>query len=438
MSAIVDIIARQILDSRGNPTVEVDVILESGARGRAAVPSGASTGAYEAVELRDGDKKRWGGKGVEKAVNNVNTVIFEALNGLDPEEQMYIDQTMLKLDGTDNKSKFGANAILGVSMAMAKAVAEELDVPLYKYLGGPYAHELPTPMMNIINGGAHADNPVDFQEFMIMPIGFDSFSEALRCGAEVFHALKKQLHDAGMNTNVGDEGGFAPEVKSATEALDFIMKSIEAAGYKAGEDVAIALDSASTEFYKNGKYHLEGEGRTLTSDQMVAYYQELCEAYPIVSIEDGLAEDDWDGWVKLTKAIGDSVQLVGDDLFVTNAKRLKQGIEMGAGNAVLVKVNQIGTLTETLETIEMAKKAGYGIVMSHRSGETEDATIADLAVATNAGQIKTGSLSRSDRTAKYNQLLRIEEELGPAASYCGAGFLRAPLQQKKSAKKKAA
>jgi enolase len=438
MSAIVDIIARQILDSRGNPTVEVDVVLESGARGRAAVPSGASTGAYEAVELRDGDKKRWGGKGVEKAVANVNTSIFEALCGLDPEEQMYIDQTMMKLDGTDNKSKFGANAILGVSMAVAKAVADELDVPLYKYLGGPYAHELPTPMMNIINGGAHADNPVDFQEFMIMPVGFDSFSEALRCGAEIFHALKKQLHDAGMNTNVGDEGGFAPEVKSATQALDFIMKSIEAAGYKAGDDVAIALDSASTEFFKNGKYHLEGEGRTLTSDEMVSYYEELCDAYPIVSIEDGLAEDDWDGWVKLTKALGDRVQLVGDDLFVTNAKRLRQGIEMGAGNAILVKVNQIGSLTETFETIEMAKKAGYGIVMSHRSGETEDATIADLAVATNAGQIKTGSLSRSDRTAKYNQLLRIEEELGPAASYCGAGFLRAPLQQKKTPKKKAA
>lgn len=438
MSAIIDIIARQILDSRGNPTVEVDVVLESGARGRAAVPSGASTGAYEAVELRDGDKKRWGGKGVEKAVHNVNTHIFEALNGLDPEEQIYIDQTMLKLDGTENKSKFGANAILGVSLATARAVAEELDVPLYRYLGGPYSHQLPTPMMNIINGGAHADNPVDFQEFMIMPIGFDSFSEALRCGTEIFHALKKQLKDAGMNTNVGDEGGFAPEVKSATEALDFIMKSIEAAGYKAGEEVAIALDSASTEFFKNGKYHLEGEGRTLTSDEMVAYYEELCNAYPIVSIEDGLAEDDWDGWVKLNKAIGDRVQLVGDDLFVTNSKRLAQGIEMGAANAILVKVNQIGTLTETLETIEMAKKAGYGIVMSHRSGETEDSTIADLAVASNCGQIKTGSLSRSDRVAKYNQLLRIEEELGPAARYCGASFLRAPITQKKSSKKKAA
>jgi len=372
MSAIVDIIARQILDSRGNPTVEVDVVLESGARGRAAVPSGASTGAYEAVELRDGDKKRWGGKGVEKAVANVNTTIFDALNFMDPEQQILIDQTMIELDGTENKSKLGANAILGVSMANAKAIADELDVPLYKYLGGPYAHQLPTPMMNIINGGAHADNPVDFQEFMIMPIGFDSFSEGLRCGTEIFHALKKQLSDAGMNTNVGDEGGFAPEVKSATEALDFIMKSIEAAGYKAGEQVAIALDSAASEFFKDGKYNLEG------------------------------------------------------------------GIEMGAANAILIKVNQIGSLTETFETIEMAKKAGYGIVMSHRSGETEDATIADLAVAGNCGQIKTGSLSRSDRVAKYNQLLRIEEELGPAAEYCGAGFLRAPIAMKKSAKKKAA
>lgn len=438
MTAILDIHARQILDSRGNPTVEVDVVLESGAQGRAAVPSGASTGAYEAVELRDGDKKRWGGKGVEKAVRNVNGKIFEALAGLDPEDQMTLDHVMLALDGTENKSKLGANAILGVSMAAAKAVADEVDMPLYRYLGGPYAHELPTPMMNIINGGAHADNPVDFQEFMIMPVGFDSFSEGLRCGAEIFHALKKQLHDAGMNTNVGDEGGFAPEVKSATEALDFIMKSIEAAGYKAGSEVVIALDSASTEFYKDGKYHLEGEGRVLTSDEMVDYYEELCNTYPIVSIEDGLAEDDWDGWVELTKVIGDRVQLVGDDLFVTNAKRLKQGIEMGAANAILVKVNQIGTLSETLETIEMAKKAGFGIVMSHRSGETEDATISDLAVATNCGQIKTGSLSRSDRTAKYNQLLRIEEELGPVASYCGAGFLRAPVRVASSKSEKVA
>ena len=341
------------------------------------------------------------------------------------------------LDGTENKSKFGANAILGVSMATAKAVANELDVALFKYLGGPYAHELPTPMMNIINGGAHADNPIDFQEFMIMPLGFESFSEGLRCGAEIFHALKKQLAEAGMNTNVGDEGGFAPALNSAEEALNFIMKSIVAAGYNPGTDVAIALDSAATEFFKDGQYHLEGEGRVLSSEEMIAYYEQLCDNYPIVSIEDGLAEDDWEGWVALTQAIGDRIQLVGDDLFVTNAKRLAQGIEQGAGNAILVKVNQIGTLSETFEAIEMAKKAGYGIVMSHRSGETEDATIADLAVATNAGQIKTGSLSRSDRTAKYNQLLRIEEELGPAASYCGAGFLRAPIAMK-LAKKKAA
>lgn len=437
MTAIIDIIGRQILDSRGNPTVEVDVILESGAMGRAAVPSGASTGAYEAVELRDGDKKRWGGKGVEKAVNFVNTSIYEALCGLDPEEQLYIDHVMMKLDGTENKSKFGANAILGVSLAMAKAVANEVDMPLYRYLGGPFAHILPTPMMNIINGGAHADNPVDFQEFMIMPIGAHTFSEALRCGTEIFHALKKQLHSAGMNTNVGDEGGFAPAVKSATEALDFIMKAISDAGYKAGEDVAIALDSASAEFYKNGKYVLEGEGRTLTSDQMIDYYAELCDKYPIASIEDGLAEDDWDGWVKLNARLGDRVQLVGDDLFVTNPKRLAQGIAMKAANAILVKVNQIGTLSETLEAIEMAKRAGFGIVMSHRSGETEDATIADLAVATNCGQIKTGSLSRSDRIAKYNQLIRIEEELGPSAIYCGARFLRAPMEKTK-AKKKAA
>ncbi len=438
MTAILDIHARQILDSRGNPTVEVDVLLESGAMGRAMVPSGASTGAYEAVELRDGDKKRWGGKGVEKAVNNINTTLYEALRGQDPEEQLHIDATMIKLDGTKNKAKLGANAILGVSLAIAKAVANEVDMPLYRYLGGPTAHLLPTPMMNIINGGAHADNPVDFQEFMIMPVGAENFSEALRCGTEVFHALKKQLLAAGMNTNVGDEGGFAPEVKSATEALDFIMKSIDAAGYKAGEDVVIALDSAATEFCKDGKYILEGEGRTLTSNEMVAYYAELCEKYPIVSIEDGLDEDDWDGWVKLNQAIGDKVQLVGDDLFVTNPERLAKGIEMGAANAILIKVNQIGTLSETFEAIEMAKKAGYGIVMSHRSGETEDATIADLSVATNCGQIKTGSLSRSDRIAKYNQLLRIEEELDDAAKYCGAGFLRAPMAKVRTAKKKAA
>lgn len=428
MSAIVDIVGRQILDSRGNPTVEVDVLLESGAMGRAAVPSGASTGAYEAVELRDGDKKRWGGKGVEKAVHHINTTLYEALLGLDPEEQLLIDQLMMELDGTKNKSKIGANAILGVSLAMAKAVAQELDVPLYRYLGGPYAHTLPTPMMNIINGGAHADNPVDFQEFMVMPIGAENFSEALRCGTEIFHALKKRLSGAGMNTNVGDEGGFAPAVKSATEALDFIMSAIKDAGYKAGTDVALALDTASTEFFKDGQYHLEGEGRVLSSAEMIEYFAELCDKYPIVSIEDALAEDDWDGWVALNKRLGDKVQLVGDDLFVTNPERLAKGIELGAANAILVKVNQIGTLSETLEAIEMAKKAGFGIVMSHRSGETEDSTIADLAVATNCGQIKTGSLSRSDRIAKYNQLLRIEEALHASATYCGSKFLRAPIK----------
>ena len=436
MTAIIDITARQILDSRGNPTVEVDVTLESGARGRAAVPSGASTGAYEAVELRDGDKKTYLGKGVLKAVNFVNQEIAEELVGMDPEEQALIDNTMIELDGTDNKAKLGANAILGVSMACARAVADEIDVPLYKYLGGAYAHLLPTPMMNIINGGKHADNPVDFQEFMIMPVGAENFSEALRCGAEVFHALKKQLHDAGMNTNVGDEGGFAPAVSSATEALDFIMKSITAAGYKPGEDVMIALDCAATEFHKNGKYELEGEKRTLTSAQLIAYYEELCNKYPICSIEDGLGEDDWEGWISLTEKLGDRVQLVGDDLFVTNPKRLAEGIERKAANAILVKVNQIGTLTETFEAIEMAKRAGFGIILSHRSGETEDSTIADLAVATNAGQIKTGSLSRSDRIAKYNQLLRIEEELGSSAKYAGASVLRAKAE--KSAKKRAA
>lgn len=438
MTAILDIHARQILDSRGNPTVEVDVLLDSGAQGRAAVPSGASTGAHEAVELRDGDKKRYLGKSVEKAVDNVNGEIFETLCGLDAEEQMHIDRAMIELDGTENKARLGANAILGVSIATAHAMANELDLPLWRYIGGAYAHTLPTPMMNIINGGAHADNPVDIQEFMIMPISAPDFSEGLRAGAEVFHALKKELSKAGMNTNVGDEGGFAPEVKSGVQALDFIMQSIEAAGYKPGKDIAIALDAASTEFHAKGKYNLAGEGKTLTSSQMVAYYEELCKAYPIVSIEDGLDEDDWTGWQELTASLGGSVQLVGDDLYVTNAKRLARGIEEKAGNAVLVKVNQIGTLTETLETIEMAKKAGFGVVLSHRSGETEDATIADLAVATNAGQIKTGSLSRSDRIAKYNQLLRIEEQLGPNARYEGAGFLRAPLEAPKAKRKKAA
>lgn len=424
MTAIIDIHARQILDSRGNPTVEVDVQLETGALGRAAVPSGASTGIHEAVELRDGDKAVYLGKGVTKAVEFVNTEIFEALVGVDAEEQMHIDQALITLDGTENKGRLGANAILGVSLAIAKAMAEELSTPLYRYIGGTYAHILPTPMMNIINGGAHADNPVDIQEFMIMPVSAKDYSEGLRMGAEIFHALKKQLSSAGYNTNVGDEGGFAPAVKSSDEALEFIMKSIESAGYKPKDDVVIALDSASTEFYKNGKYHLEGEGKVLSSDEMVKYYEDLCARYPIVSIEDGLAEDDWAGWTALTAALGETVQLVGDDLYVTNAKRLKRGIEEKAGNAVLVKVNQIGTLTETLETIEMAKKAGFGIVLSHRSGETEDATIADLAVATNAGQIKTGSLSRSDRVAKYNQLLRIEEELGTTAKYASNSFYR--------------
>ncbi|MCE7886047.1 MAG: phosphopyruvate hydratase [Alphaproteobacteria bacterium PRO2] len=431
MTAIAKIHARQILDSRGNPTVEVDVTLESGAVGRAAVPSGASTGAYEAVELRDGDKSKYIGKGVTKAVANANGEIFKALKGKKADDQKAIDKIMLDLDGTENKSRLGANAILGVSLAVAKAAANEKGEPFFKSIGGAGAKVLPTPMMNIINGGAHADNPVDIQEFMIMPIAAKSFSDALRAGTEIFHALKKQLSAAGLNTNVGDEGGFAPAVKSSEEALNFIMKSIEAAGYKAGSDVVIALDSASTEFYKDGKYHLEGEGKVLSSDEMIKYYEGLCAKYPIVSIEDGLAEDDWAGWKNLTKTLGSSVQLVGDDLYVTNSKRLKRGIDENSGNAVLVKVNQIGTLTETLETIDMARKAGFGIVLSHRSGETEDSTIADLAVATNAGQIKTGSLSRSDRIAKYNQLLRIEEILGSAAVYSGASFLRAPVDAKK-------
>ncbi|MEZ5813546.1 MAG: phosphopyruvate hydratase [Alphaproteobacteria bacterium] len=437
MTAILDIHAREILDSRGNPTVEVDVVLESGARGRAAVPSGASTGAYEAVELRDGDKARYLGKGVSKAVDNVNTEIYEALKGADAEDQLFIDQEMIKLDGTANKGRLGANAILGVSMAVAKAMADELDMPLYRYIGGAFAHKLPMPMMNIINGGAHADNPVDIQEFMIMPVSAPNFSEGLRAGAEVFHALKKQLSAAGHNTNVGDEGGFAPGVKSSEEALDFIMRSIEAAGYRVGEDIALALDAASTEFFKDGKYHLEGEGKVLGADEMIRYYEGLCAKYPIVSIEDGLAEDDWAGWSDLTGALGDKVQLVGDDLYVTNPERLARGIEERAGNAILVKVNQIGTLSETLEAIEMAKKANFGVVLSHRSGETEDATIADLAVATNAGQIKTGSLSRSDRTVKYNQLLRIEEELGSQAAYEAGGFLRAPVAVQRKAGKAA-
>jgi enolase len=424
MTAIIDITGRQILDSRGNPTVEVEVLLESGAVGRAAVPSGASTGAHEAVELRDGDKSEYGGKGVKKAVEYVNTEIFEALSGYDAEDQQLVDNRMIELDGTENKGRLGANAILGVSLAVAHAMADELDMPLYRYVGGTYAHLMPTPMMNILNGGSHADNPVDIQEFMIMPIGAPDFEEGLRCGAEVFHALKKELSKAGLNTNVGDEGGFAPAVKSANEALDYVVKAVETAGYKAGKDVMFALDPAATEFYKDGKYHLEGEGRVLSSDEMIKYYDDLCKNYPIVSIEDGLAEDDWEGWVNMNSAMGDRVQLVGDDLFVTNPERLAKGIEMGTCNAILIKVNQIGTLTETLKTVEMAKRAGYGIVFSHRSGETEDSTIADLVVATNAGQIKTGSLSRSDRIAKYNQLLRIEELLGENAEYSGSSFIR--------------
>ena len=423
MTAITDIIAREILDSRGNPTVEVDVHLEDGSFGRAAVPSGASTGAHEAVELRDGGK-RYLGKGVEKAVEAVNTEIFEALDGLDAESQIYIDQTLIALDGTPNKSRLGANAILGVSLAVAKAAADATGLPLHRYLGGPNAHLLPVPMMNIINGGAHADNPIDFQEFMILPVGAESIRDAVRIGAEIFHVLKKELSSQGHNTNVGDEGGFAPGLKSAPEALDFIVKSIEKAGYKPGDDVFLGLDCASTEFFKNGKYALEGEGRTLEPEAMADYLAELAGKYPIISIEDGMAEDDWEGWKYLTDKIGSKVQLVGDDLFVTNSARLRDGIKMGVANSILVKVNQIGSLTETLDAVETAHKAGYTAVLSHRSGETEDSTIADLAVATNCGQIKTGSLSRSDRLAKYNQLIRIEEMLGPQADYAGRSILR--------------
>ncbi|MGK9234145.1 phosphopyruvate hydratase [Inquilinus limosus] len=424
MTAIVDIHARQILDSRGNPTVEVDVTLESGAFGRAAVPSGASTGAHEAVELRDGDKSVYGGKGVTKAVDAVNGELFDALTGLDAEDQIALDRTMVELDGTPNKGRLGANAILGVSLAVARAAAEDAGLPLYRYVGGAYASTLPVPLMNIINGGAHADNPIDIQEFMIMPVGAPTLAEAVRTGSEVFHALRKKLKDAGHGTNVGDEGGFAPNLASADEALSFIVQAIEAAGYKPGDDVVLALDAASTEFYKDGRYHLEGEGKTLDSAGLVAYYEELVKRYPIVSIEDGMAEDDWEGWAAITSTLGQRIQLVGDDLFVTNPERLSQGIARGIGNSILVKVNQIGTLTETLQAVEMAHKAGYTAVMSHRSGETEDATIADLAVATNCGQIKTGSLSRSDRLAKYNQLIRIEEQLGRAASYAGRSVLR--------------
>lgn len=423
MSAIVDITGREILDSRGNPTVEVDVTLETGAMGRAAVPSGASTGAYEALELRDQDAGRYGGKGVLQAVDAVNGEIFDALYDMDASEQIVIDKTLLELDGTDKKERLGANAMLGVSLAVAKAAADDHEMPLYRYIGGAFAHVLPTPMMNIINGGAHADNPIDFQEFMIMPVSAETLADGVRVGAEVFHALKKKLSEAGHSTNVGDEGGFAPNLKSEEEALGFVMSAIEAAGYKPGDDVAIALDPASTEFFKDGKYVLAGQGKTLDAGGMIDLYEDLCARFPIVSIEDALSEDDWDGFKALTDRIGGKVQIVGDDLFVTNPARLRKGIAMGAANSILVKVNQIGTLTETLDACETAHKAGYTTVMSHRSGETEDSTIADLAVAVNAGQIKTGSLSRSDRMAKYNQLIRIEEDLGPAARYAGRAAL---------------
>ncbi|MCR4521869.1 MULTISPECIES: phosphopyruvate hydratase [Bosea] len=425
MTAIIDIIGRQILDSRGNPTVEVDVVLEDGSMGRAAVPSGASTGAHEAVELRDGDKSRYLGKGVLKAVEAVNVAIAEAIVAMDAEDQTAIDQTMIELDGTPNKSKLGANAILGVSLAVAKAAAEASGLPLYRYVGGTSARVLPVPMMNIVNGGAHADNPIDFQEFMVMPIGATSFTEGLRMGAEIFHTLKKKLHDAGHNTNVGDEGGFAPNIKSAEAALDFVMQAIETAGYKPGQDVALALDCAATEFFKDGSYVYEGERKTRDPKAQAKYLAKLVGNYPIVSIEDGMAEDDWEGWKALTDLVGSKCQLVGDDLFVTNVTRLSQGIKAKTANSILVKVNQIGSLTETLAAVEMAQRAGYTAVMSHRSGETEDSTIADLAVATNCGQIKTGSLARSDRTAKYNQLLRIEEELGAQAIYAGRNALKA-------------
>jgi len=419
MTAIVDIIGREILDSRGNPTVEVDVVLEDGSRGRAAVPSGASTGAHEAVELRDGDKSRYLGKGVTKAVDAVNGEIFDAIGGMDAEEQTQIDEMLIDLDGTPNKARLGANAILGVSLATAKAAAEASGLPLYRYVGGTSARLLPVPMMNIVNGGVHADNPIDFQEFMIMPTGAATFAEGLRMGVEVFQTLKSALKAAGHNTNVGDEGGFAPNLKSAEAALDFVMQAIEKAGYKPGEDVMLALDCAATEFFKDGKYVYEGEGKTRSAVEQAQYLADLASRYPIVSIEDGMAEDDFAGWKALTDKVGAKCQLVGDDLFVTNVKRLSQGIEQGMANSILIKVNQIGTLTETLAAVEMAHKAAYTAVMSHRSGETEDSTIADLAVATNCGQIKTGSLARSDRTAKYNQLLRIEEELGDQARYGG-------------------
>ena len=424
MPTIIDLTAREILDSRGNPTIEVDVTLESGGFGRAAVPSGASTGAHEAVELRDGDKDRYGGKGVRTAIRNVEGEILEAIGGMDATEQVAIDTIMIDLDGTPNKARLGANATLAVSLAVAMAAADHLGLPLYRYVGGVHARTLPVPMMNILNGGKHADNPIDIQEFMIQPIAAGSIAEAVRIGSEIFATLKKGLHDAGHNTNVGDEGGFAPDLKSADEALSFIAKAVEKAGYRMGEDITFALDPASTEFFKDGKYHLEGEGKILDSEGIVRYYEDLCARYPIMSIEDGCAEDDWDTWKLLNDRIGAKVQLVGDDLFVTNPERLRLGIERGSANAILIKVNQIGTLTETLEAVEIAQRQGWRAVMSHRSGETEDATIADLAVATNCGQIKTGSLARSDRTAKYNQLIRIEEQLGSAARYAGRTILR--------------
>ena len=424
MSEIIDIHAREILDSRGTPTVEVDVVLDSGAFGRASVPSGASTGAHEAVELRDGEADRYNGKGVLKAVDAVNDTIADEICGYDAFDQIEIDHAMIDMDGTPNKGNLGANAILGVSLAIAKAAAEEAGEPLYRYVGGVNAHVLPVPMMNILNGGKHADNPVDIQEFMIMPVSAPSIAEAVRMGSEVFHALKSDLKQAGLNTNVGDEGGFAPAVKSADEALGFIMKAIENAGYKAGEDVVLALDAASSEFYRDGKYVLAGEGKTFDAAGIVDYYKKLVEAYPIMSIEDGCAEDDFAGWKLLTDTLGKKIQLVGDDLFVTNTARLRDGIDKGIANSILVKVNQIGTLTETLNAVDMAHRAGYTAILSHRSGETEDSTIADLAVATGCGQIKTGSLSRSDRLAKYNQLMRIEEELGDSAAYAGTGIFR--------------
>ena len=425
MTAIVDVHARQILDSRGNPTVEVDVTLEDGSMGRAAVPSGASTGAHEAVELRDGDKSRWGGKGVSKAVQAINGEIAEAAVGMEAEDQAALDAELIALDGTENKGRLGANALLGVSLAAAKAAADAIGLSLYRYVGGVDANLLPVPMMNILNGGVHADNGIDFQEFMIMPVGAPTFAEALRCGAEIFHALRSSLHQSGLSTAVGDEGGFAPKIASSREALDFIEKAVSAAGYKLGDNVFLALDCAASEYFKNGAYRMEGEGKTLSSAQNADFLAELADAYPIASIEDGMAEDDWAGWKQLTDKLGSLVQLVGDDLFVTNVKRLRKGIEDGIANSILIKVNQIGTLTETIDAVRLAQTSGYTAVMSHRSGETEDSTIADLAVALSCGQIKTGSLARSDRTAKYNQLLRIEEELGDTARFAGRAAVKA-------------